>query len=86
MLLQQSAVNLNTASEAFPIEKEGFSKNALQNIGLAALYFFSGKLSFLIAVSFKSVTSAIFFPEGFALVFIMLYGKRILPGVVFGKF
>ena len=62
MLLQQSAVNLNTASEAFPIEKEGFSKNALQNIGLAALYFFSGKFSFLIAVSFKSVTSAIFFP------------------------
>lgn len=62
-----------------------FTKNVKLNTVLAALYFFTGKLSFLIAVSFKSVTSAIFFPEGFALVFIILYGKRILPGVFLGQ-
>jgi len=93
MLSQHSSIFSNTVSkgyrsfsEALPIcIEEVFSKNVLQNIVLAALYFFSGKLAFLIAVSFKSVTSAIFFPEGFALVFIILYGKRILPGVFFGQ-
>jgi signal transduction histidine kinase len=93
MLAQQSAVFSNTVAKeysssagVFPISTEDdFSKNAKLNIALAALYFFSGKLAFLIAVSFKSVTSAIFFPEGFALVFIILYGKRILPGVFLGQ-
>ena len=93
MLSQQLSDFLKTkykehslSSGTNPVSTEGdFPKNGKLNLILAALYFFTGKLSFLIAVSFKSVTSAIFFPEGFALVFIILYGQRILPGVFLGQ-
>jgi integral membrane sensor domain MASE1 len=66
-------------------KEKGAQQIFKHNIILALIYFVTGKLSFLIAVSFKSVTSAIFFPEGFALVFILLYGKKILPGVFLGQ-
>ncbi len=52
---------------------------------LALLYFLLGKFAFIFAISYKTVTSAIFFSEGVALAFILLYGKKVWPGIFIGQ-
>jgi integral membrane sensor domain MASE1 len=52
---------------------------------LAVLYFIFGKFAFAFAISYETVTSAIFLSEGVALGFIMLFGWRIWPGIFLGQ-
>ena len=54
-------------------------------MGVAALYFLSGKLSFFLSVSSSIVTLAIFFAEGVSLAAVLIYGKRVWPGVFGGQ-
>jgi len=53
---------------------------------MAALYFISGKISFLIANENHIITIVIFAAEGFALAGVLLFGKSILPGIFLGQF
>lgn len=53
---------------------------------LSVLYFVLGKLAFAYSISYRTVTSAIFFPEGLALAFVLLFGPRVSPGVFIGQF
>jgi len=50
------------------------------------LYFLAGKLSFYFAFENSIVTTTIFFPEGIVLALVLLYGKRIIPGIFLGQF
>jgi two-component system sensor kinase FixL len=52
---------------------------------LSLLYFIFGQLAFVYSLSFGTVTSSIFFPEGIALAFVLLYGVRVSPGVFIGQ-
>ncbi len=52
---------------------------------LAILYFLSGKLSFLLSVESSIVTIAIFFAEGISLATILIYGKKVWPGIFIGQ-
>jgi hypothetical protein len=51
---------------------------------LAVLYCILGIFAFNFAISYETVTSAIFLSEGAALGFILLYGWRIWPGIFLG--
>ncbi len=52
---------------------------------LGLLYFLLGKFAFLFAISYETVTSAIFLSEGVALAFILLYGRKVWPGIFIGQ-
>ena len=55
-------------------------------IVLASAYFIAGKLSFLISVNSEIVTIVIFASEGIALAAILLFGRKLWPGVLIGQF
>jgi integral membrane sensor domain MASE1 len=69
-------------------EKTGFSwgRDLSYNLILALLYFLGGKFSFSFFYQDKIVTLTAFLPEGFALAAVLIYGPRILPGIVLGQF
>lgn len=52
---------------------------------LALLYYLLGKFAFAFAISYETVTSAIFLSEGVALAFILLCGWRVWPGIFIGQ-
>ncbi len=52
---------------------------------LAILYFLSGKLSFFLSVDSSIVTTAIFLAEGISLAAILIYGKKVWPGIFIGQ-
>ncbi len=52
---------------------------------MAALYFITGKISFIVFQQNMIVTMAAFAPEGFALAGALIYGRSILPGIFFGQ-
>lgn len=56
-----------------------------QVLVLAALYFTSGHISFLITVSHFIITPVFFVAEGIALAAIILLGRRIWPGILLGQ-
>lgn len=49
------------------------------------LYYATGKLSLLFAYEYALVTVSVFIPEGIALAAVLIYGKKILPGIFFGQ-
>lgn len=53
---------------------------------VAILYFFLGKISYYFALEYSIVTISIFFSEGIALAAVIIYGKRVIPGIFFGQF
>ena len=54
-------------------------------IGLALLYFLTGKLSFAVFYQAKIVTLTAFLPEGVALAAVLIYGPRVIPGIFLGQ-
>ncbi len=60
-------------------------RNAVIISVLAVLYYIFGKFAFAFAISYETVTSAIFLSEGVALGFILLFGWRIWPGIFLGQ-
>jgi len=56
-----------------------------QLLVLAALYFTFGHISFLITVSHFIVTPVFFVAEGIALAAIILFGRRVWPGIFLGQ-
>lgn len=52
---------------------------------LAALYFVAGRLGLLLAIP-PGYATAVFLPSGLALSALLLYGKRVWPGVLLGSF
>lgn len=55
-------------------------------VGLGALYFLFGKLSFSMSVSHGIVTLVVFASEGIALAALILGGSKLWPGVFLGQF
>lgn len=55
------------------------------NAALAFLYVALGRIAFAASVQYGEVTSVFFAPEGVALAFSVLFGPRILPGIVLGQ-
>jgi signal transduction histidine kinase len=53
---------------------------------IALIYYVTGKLSFYYTIDSMIVTISVFFPEGFALAAVLLYGKRVIPGIFAGQF
>ena len=53
---------------------------------LAILYFLLGKLSFQIMVQNNIVSVVMFLPEGVALASVLIYGKKMWPGIFIGQF
>ena len=56
------------------------------NFVIALLYIAGGYLSFSLEHINNIVTLAIFFPEGIALAAVLIYGKKIIPGIFVGQF
>lgn len=52
---------------------------------LAACYVAIGRLTFAVSVEYRNVTSVVFAPEGIALAFAILFGRRVAAGVVLGQ-
>ncbi len=61
------------------------SQVILKSAALAVLYFLLGQWAFQNTVSFGTVTSAIFFSEGVALAFVLLFGPRVCIGIFVGQ-
>jgi len=55
------------------------------NLLFALFYVLAGKLSFYFALENSIVTIAIFFPEGIALALVLIYGKKVIPGIFIGQ-
>lgn len=53
---------------------------------LAVAYFLLGRMAFSMAVSEGSATSVAFLPEGVALAFCIIFGRRVWVGVLLGQF
>jgi len=53
---------------------------------MALVYFLTGILSLYYTMDNMIVTISFFFPEGFALAGVLLFGKRIIPGIFLGQF
>jgi len=60
-------------------------RNVIMWGSVALLYFLSGKLSLYLSVENSIVTLAIFFAEGVSLASVLLYGKRVWPGIFIGQ-
>jgi PAS domain S-box-containing protein len=56
-----------------------------QLLALAVLYFTFGHISFLITVSHFIITPVFFVAEGIALAAIILFGRRVWPGILLGQ-
>jgi len=54
-------------------------------IGMTTVYLLSGIVSLGIFHEHSIITMSAFFPEGFALAGVLLFGKRILPGIFLGQ-
>lgn len=52
---------------------------------LLLAYVVLGRLTFAASVEYGNVTSVVFAPEGVALVFCILFGPRVAPGIVLGQ-
>jgi diguanylate cyclase (GGDEF)-like protein len=52
---------------------------------MAAVYLLSGIVSLSIFHEYSIITMSAFFPEGFALAGVLLFGKRVLPGIFLGQ-
>jgi len=68
-----------------PKLKRGLIQLMSINGSLALLYFFFGLFSFQFAVTYKTISSAVFFPEGIALAYLILFGRKMLIGVALGQ-
>jgi signal transduction histidine kinase len=60
-------------------------KDLLPIVVLSLFYYFFGILSLQNAVANSVVTISPFFPEGFSLAFILLFGPRVIPGIFLGQ-
>jgi diguanylate cyclase (GGDEF)-like protein len=58
---------------------------ALYSTGMALAYCISGILSLSVFHENALITMSAFFPEGFALAGVLLFGKRVLPGIFLGQ-
>ena len=61
-------------------------KTFLLNLSIALLYIGGGYLSFSFEHTEDIATLAIFIPEGISLAAVLIYGKKIIPGIFFGQF
>ena len=52
---------------------------------IAFIYFITGKLSFYYTIDSMIVTISVFFPEGFALAAVLLFGRRVIVGIFLGQ-
>ncbi len=55
------------------------------NFLIAFLYVVTGKLSFYYTIESLIVTISVFFPEGFALGFVLIFGPAVVPGIFIGQ-
>ncbi|NPA60014.1 MAG: GHKL domain-containing protein [Epsilonproteobacteria bacterium] len=60
-------------------------KDIVKVLLVAIFYFLSGKISFYLSMENSIVTISIFFAEGVALASVLLFGKKVLPGVFLGQ-
>ncbi len=61
-------------------------KDFIPAFTIAVLYFLFGHLSLINTVENSIVTISPFFSEGFALAFVLIFGKKVLPGIFLGQF
>jgi PAS domain S-box-containing protein len=75
----------NNSGTRFPVTIQVAQSYArlLQIIGLAAVYFIAGKLSYFLAIS-PEYASVIWPPSGIALAGVLIYGYRVWPGILLG--
>jgi len=66
-------------------KQAAYSRYLFQVLGLAALYFIFGHISFLTTVSHYIVTPVFFVPEGIALAAVIVLGRRVWPGILLGQ-
>jgi len=57
----------------------------VQTVAMAFIYCLSGMLSLSVFHENALITMSAFFPEGFALAGVLLFGTRILPGILLGQ-
>ncbi|WP_179471315.1 sensor domain-containing diguanylate cyclase [Mycolicibacterium vinylchloridicum] len=60
-------------------------RTALLIVILAVSYVVLGRLAFAVSVQHGTVTSVVFVPEGLALAFVILFGRRVAPGILLGE-
>jgi len=60
-------------------------KLAIYTFVMSTIYLISGIISLSIFHENTPITMSAFFPEGFALAAVLLFGKRILPGIFIGQ-
>lgn len=77
--------DISLAKRTGPIPGSLANSAVLSTI-LAALYLGLGLFAFSMAVQNANITCQAFFPEGVSLVFIIIFGKRVAPGVFLGQF
>jgi diguanylate cyclase (GGDEF)-like protein len=61
------------------------TRTALAAVVLAIVYVLLGRLTFSVSVEHSNVTSVVFVPEGIALAFAILFGRRVAWGVLLGQ-
>jgi integral membrane sensor domain MASE1 len=61
-------------------------KTVLAGLSLALLYYFFGKLSFILLHAYGIVSIGLFASEGIALAFALFFGKRVVWGIFLGQF
>jgi signal transduction histidine kinase len=61
-------------------------KNILLTLGIAFLYFETGKLSLDLLLGHNIVNLGVFAPEGLALAFALYFGRRVWFGIFIGQF
>jgi|GEM_PF-1627958 len=57
----------------------------LYSLGMTLTYFVSGVIATDIFTQHKLITVVAFAPEGFALAGVLIYGKKVLPGIFLGQ-
>ena len=65
--------------------RSGFFHRIVQIIAVSLAYFLAGKASLLLAIP-PGYATAVWPAAGFALASVLLFGYRVLPGVVIGSF
>lgn len=63
-----------------------FSSSVGLSLLLALAYFALGQIAFSLEFLDSKIPSQVFFPEGVALVFVILFGPRVVLGVLLGQF
>lgn len=64
---------------------KAIARNLLQTIGLALVYFAAGKLGLALAYQ-HPLAAPLWAPTGIALAAVLLFGYRVLPGILLGAF